>query len=311
MGNNQSFKLSRKATQCGSIYNPNEYVLAGKVFGKQHMQSMSPNSLEELSLCDFEQFHPSESVNNNYTCNSGRTTPNKSRKRLMNQLFRSGLSTVFTPENYSLYERVQHPKKQIVFQFASTSTPRSLFSTFTQSTPRSGKSPFQENTSNEINLKIGMDFQQKVNFFVEQTGLGWFSVVYDSYIDDFDSRTFNSKISCMENIMVLCITKVGTVGFFHKNAIQHNDYMTHINDSDEFFVFTMINEKTEPVVLTRKANENKTITTYPIHEKNFVFHSMIKDSYDLSVNLLNPFTDNSICEKTDCERLVVLNLYCD
>jgi hypothetical protein len=162
-------------------------------------------------------------------------------------------------------------------------------------------------------------------FFVDELGFTDYQIIYDSAIDSFDTRTFNSKVLHKENILCLMLSNDAQFGFFQKEKMKNLTFGAHLNQSREFLIFSFKSTQPEPILLTRKQQyQYNSITTYSNSERHFLFtvhscfwlttegkvhiHQMLKDYYCMNFNVINPFANTLIGEKIAVNRLCVLQL---
>ncbi|ELP95197.1 hypothetical protein EIN_429730 [Entamoeba invadens IP1] len=103
-------------------------------------------------------------------------------------------------------------------------------------------------------------------------GLNKYSVLYDSTLDELSARSFNSKISCQQNIFIFAITKENAVfGCFQQSLIPPPPKFQSLRTKTEnFYVFGFADEFSEPIIRNDIKDETG-IVLYPNKENGFVF----------------------------------------
>ncbi|EKE37032.1 hypothetical protein ENUP19_0252G0098 [Entamoeba nuttalli] len=361
MGNQSSIHYSIRSSRSGSISNPKEFKPIGRIESKHsHQNVINDEYLNGNSAICFatprrDLRSNSMGKKNKSSCISGDLSypiqpigrsssfskahylkENDSEVHVLSPK-QSGTPILITKDD------LRSPKKNKKFLVPTLSipintnnrsqqshSPRSLFSPIsilspkTLFSPRTPKSLRSSGTNSPVELCEGLSFEEKAEFFVNELGFNDFKIIYDSYIEELDTRTFNEYVLYQPNIILILILDDCQFGVYQNQPLINNKYTSFINDSDNCIIFSFKANKKEPIIITRKSLETKTITTYPNTEKQFIFtmysafwlttdgkvtfHQMIRKSYSIQPQVLNPFHEKTLSEKSNCNRLVVLKL---
>ncbi|KAL7712145.1 TLDc domain-containing protein [Entamoeba marina] len=118
--------------------------------------------------------------------------------------------------------------------------------------------------SPNLNVKV-CNLHEKIGGLRRAVGIKTEKIIYDTSIDDFDTRLFNSKISCKTNIMILIITQDGHFGCFTEDVIPiSNNTNSVISTSRNMFLFTASNKNsTSTTFYYRRYNNKQSLVLYP------------------------------------------------
>ncbi|ELP85056.1 hypothetical protein EIN_080080 [Entamoeba invadens IP1] len=164
----------------------------------------------------------------------------------------------------------------------------------------------------------------KAYYFVIETGLKEYKILYDSNVMDLDPRTVSTCCDGKCSVVFALFWKGGLFGVFNRELLHSEKTKKVVNESEEVFLFSFKRDKIEPSIMRRTKPENKSITLYGKEEKSFIvmmfsafwlsqdgkasFHSMIREYYNFPDKLFNPFGERSLNEKIEVERLCIVEL---
>ncbi|ELP94755.1 hypothetical protein EIN_341330 [Entamoeba invadens IP1] len=148
-------------------------------------------------------------------------------------------------------------------------------------------------------------------------------LIFDSRVDEIDSRNLNSHIAYKDNIMVVIVTDQNEVfGCFHEEALPNASYegSQQIVSTKNFFLFTWKNKIFK--TYERKENVDKTFNVHSTSTQQFVLsvfsafwvlktgevyvHQNIKENYKIKTTSNNPFFESSAKPNAQLKHLFVL-----
>ncbi|EDR26127.1 hypothetical protein EDI_024110 [Entamoeba dispar SAW760] len=148
-----------------------------------------------------------------------------------------------------------------------------------------------------------------------------FEVIYDSLLQDLDSRSIRSAIEYKTKILFVFETKSGVIGFYQEDIIptlQLNK--TNIVASNNMWVFT-VNKNSSTSIFQRNTESKSSFSLYCndshvvlncycafwMNDKGLIqFNPLMKSSYIQGNSTVTPLQFQFNCTKIQCERLCIL-----
>lgn len=148
-------------------------------------------------------------------------------------------------------------------------------------------------------------------------------IIFDSLTDDFDTRTFNSRVCGKSNILLVVFHDEGQFGYYQKECVPlPYDLQQRKAKAETMFMFSFVSNMRLPLIIRRKAREKAGLTIFPNCEKEMIlvvysafwlrrdgtvfFNRFAKDVYQVPNMSVNPFTSKNYQDTVHCTRLVAL-----
>ncbi|BFU21464.1 hypothetical protein EHI8A_137190 [Entamoeba histolytica HM-1:IMSS-B] len=148
-----------------------------------------------------------------------------------------------------------------------------------------------------------------------------FEVIYDSLLQELDSRNIKSAIEYKTKILFIFETKSGVVGFYQEDMIPMLQFnKTNIVSSNNMWVFT-VNKNSSTSVFQRNTESKSSFSLY-CNDSHVVlncycafwmndmgliqFNPLMKSSYTQGNSTVTPLQFQFNCTKIQCERLCIL-----
>ena len=168
-------------------------------------------------------------------------------------------------------------------------------------------------------------FDERVGYIKRAIGLKSPTIVYDSLINDFDNRTFNSCISGKRCLLFIVHCGQTIMGCYHHNLIGRisSSNVTECRSQQSFIFCIREGHLLSETVMKRKINRSYNICLYPHESHSFLFSCFNAFSIDMEKRVIisttmkqsfnfkefdNPFiSDNdSSSYQLKCQRILAI-----
>ncbi|KAL7711968.1 TLDc domain-containing protein [Entamoeba marina] len=142
--------------------------------------------------------------------------------------------------------------------------------------PRGDSCPsFISNTPlNILNESFVHNLHEKIGYLRRAVGIKNESVIYDSNTDGFDARSFNSKITCKTNIMILMMTGNSCIGCYAEDTIPLSkpEKIVPVKSKNMFLFYMENGSSNVPTLYSRKFEQLNSFVLCPDNDTSNFFN---------------------------------------
>ncbi|KAL7717483.1 hypothetical protein QTN25_005290 [Entamoeba marina] len=130
--------------------------------------------------------------------------------------------------------------------------------------------PSPQSARSKLNVS---NLHEKIGGLRRAVGIKTEQIIFDSNTEGFDTRIFNSAISCRSNVMILIITKIGHFGCYCENVIPiSSETNSVISSTNNMFLFVASNKShLQPTLYYRRYNNKESIILPPNNSVDMFF----------------------------------------